>query len=196
MAERERNRDIRNILTVLGASVICAALLASVFLYYYNPSGRYLAGNTLLDPSIMDQIFYQDQHPNTGKTVRFAFDRIEFSNYDPQLSKIEVFPISRETYQRFYNRVASDKSLEEVTKSTQSFFLQPHPAFLTVQMRTKEREGNGAVKIFQIVQFVSEGYFRIQLREKNEGEWVYFYRPGLYQEIIHLFTQKNMINEV
>lgn len=189
MVERERNRDIWNILTVLAASVICAALLASLFLYYYNPSGRYIAGNTLLDPSIMDQIFYQDQHPSTGKTVRFSFDRFEFSYFDPQLKKSVIFPINQETYQRFYKHVASDTSLEEVTKNIQSLFLQQQPAFLTIQMRTKEREGGATVKIFQIVQFVSEDYFRIQLREKNEGEWVYFYRKDIYREMIHLFTR-------
>lgn len=187
MIKREKSRDIRNILTVLCASIICAVILASVFLYYYNPSGRYFAGNMLLDPSIMDQIFDQDQHPNKRKTVRFAFDRIEFSYFDSQSRKLEVFPVTREVYEQFYKRVASDKSLEEVQKNIQMFFLQPHPAFLTIQMQTKERNGNGAVKIFQIVQFVSEDYFRIQLHEKNE-DWVYFYRPGFYQEMIHLFT--------
>ena len=79
-----KNHDIRNILAVLGAAVICAGLLASVFLYYYGPSGRYLAGHTLLDPTIMEQINYQDKHPRQEKSIHFIFDHIEFSYFDPQ----------------------------------------------------------------------------------------------------------------
>jgi hypothetical protein len=189
MAEGRRNRDIRNILAVLGAAVICAILLASVFLYYYGPSGRYLAGNTLLDPSIMDQINYQDQHPRTGKKVHFSFDRIEFSYFDPQKRQMHIFPISVDNYQNFYKRIASEKSLLEVTQNIQQFFLQSHPALLTISMRSREGSENGAAKVFQVVQFIPEDYFRVQLHEKNEGEWAYFYRPGLYQEIIGLFTK-------
>jgi hypothetical protein len=188
MAERRRNRDIQNILAVLGAAVICAALLASLFLYYYGPSGRYLAGNTLLDPSIMDQINYQDQHPRTGKKVHFAFDRIEFSYFDLQNRQMRIFPIPIDSYQKFYKQVASEKSLLEVTQKIQSLFFQSHPALLTVSMRSKEGSESGTPKVFQVVQFISEDYFRVQLHEKNEGEWAYFYRPGLYQEIMRLFT--------
>lgn len=189
MAERQKNRDVRNILTVLGSAVLCAVLLASIFLYYYGPSGRYLAGNTLLDPSIMDQINYQDQYLQTGKKVRFTFDRIEFSYFDSQNGQMHIFPISLDTYQDFYKQVASDKSLLEVTQNIQNLFPQSHSSLLTISMRAKEGPESGATKVFQVVQFIPEDYFRIQLHEKKEGEWAYFYRSGLYQEIIRLFTK-------
>jgi hypothetical protein len=190
MAERRRNRDIQNILTVLGAAVFCAVLLASLFLYYYGPSGRYLAGNTLLDPSIINQINYQDQHPRTGKKVHFAFDRIEFSHFDLQKGQMRIFPISLDIYQHFYKQVASEKSLLEVSPKIQSLFFQSHPALLTVSMRSKEGAESGIPKVFQVVQFIPEDYFRVQLHEKSEGEWAYFYRSGLYHEIMHLFTKE------
>lgn len=198
MAERQRNRDIRNLLAVLGAAVLCAALLAFFFLYYYGPSGRYLAGNTLLDPSIMAQINYQDHHPQTGKKVRFVFDRIEFSYFDPEKGQMHIFPISLETYQSFYKQVSSDRSLLEVNQNIQNLFLQSHPALLTMSMQSQEGLENRTARdhlntkagshVFQVVQFIPEDYFRVQLHGKNEGEWAYFYQSGLYQEILHLFT--------
>lgn len=184
----ERNRDIRNILAVLGAAVICAALLASVFLYYYSPSGQYFAGYTLLDPAIIEQINYQDQHPRSGKKVRFAFDHIEFSYFDSQKGQVRLSPIPLETYKEFYHMVASEKSLRNLNEKILDLFLKSRPCLLTISMRTKEGSENAVTKIFQVVQFVQEDYFRVQLHEKNEGEWAYFYRPGLYHDVMHLFT--------
>lgn len=188
MLEKRKNRDIRNILAVLGAAVVCAVLLASVFLYYYGPSGRYLAGNTLLDPSIVDQISDQNQQARRGKQVSFTFDRIEFSYFEPQKRQMTTSPVSLETYGKFYKQVAASKSLEEVTKNIQDLFLQSQPALLIIRMHTKEGKENTS-KVFQVVQFIPDDYFRVQLRGKNEGEWAYFYQAGLYQNVIRLFTQ-------
>lgn len=187
MNKSHKNREIGNILSVLGAAVLCAGLLASIFLYYYSPSGRYLAGNTLLDPTIIEQIHYQDQHPRTGKNVRFIFDHMEFSYFDPQKGQMQISFIPLEVYQKFYTMVTSEKSLEETTHNIQDLFLKSRPSLLTISMRTKEGAENES-KIFQVVQFVQEDYFRVQLHEKNDGEWAYFYHSGLYQKIMRLFT--------
>jgi hypothetical protein len=188
MMERQKQRDIRNILTVLSTAVICAGILASLFLYYYGPSGSYIAGHTLLDPAIIEQINFQDQHPQTGKKVHFAFDHIEFSYFDSQKGEIRLPSIPLETYQQFYSKVAFEKSLDQVTLAIQDLFLQSCPSLLTIKMRTMEGE-RMTTKVFQVVQFVQEDYFRVQLHQANAGEWAYFHRPGLYHEMIRLFTQ-------
>lgn len=191
MTEKRKNRDIQNIFIVLGAAVFCATLLAFFFLYYYGPSGRYLAGNTLLDSSTMNQIHYQNQQSRLGKKEHFIFDRIQFSFFDSQQGQMHTFPLSLETYQSFYKLVSSEKSLLELNQNVQNLFLRSHPALLTISIRPQERTEKGEIEqIFQVVQFVPEDYFRVQLHEKNEGEWAYFYRPGLYQEITRLFTKK------
>lgn len=187
----KKNRDIRNILAVLGAAVLCAGLLASVFLYYYNPSGQYLAGHALLDPTIIEEINYQDQHPGTGRKVRFSFDHIEFSYFNPQKGAIRIPVISLDDYQKFYKMVAFEKSLKETHQNIQDLFFKSQPSLLTINMHTTERNEKGLTKVFQVVQFVPEDYFRVQLHEKNEGEWAYFYQSGLYQEIMRLFTPSN-----
>ena len=192
--ETQRNRDIQNILTVLGAAIVCAGLLALLFIYYYGPSGRYLAGHTILDPAIIEQINYQDTHPRTGQKVHFIFDHMEFSYFDPQKGQVRQEAIPAENYQKFYTLIASEKSLDEVTDKIKDFFIKTRPTVLTTSMRTMESSEALTTKIFQVVQFVQEDYFRVQLHEKQEqGEWAYFYRSGLYQDVMHLFTQSTSL---
>lgn len=185
-----RNRDIQNILAVLGTAIICAVLLASFFIYYYGPSGRYLAGNTLLDPAIIKQINYQDKHPRTGRNVHFIFDHMEFSYFDSQKGPLRQ-KVSLDNYQKFYNLVAAEKSLIEVTERIKELFFKTHQTVLTISMRTAEGSDVMTTKIFQVVQFVQEDYFRVQLHEGQAQEWAYFYLPHLYQDVMQLFTQSS-----
>ncbi len=187
--ERNQYRDVRNILVVLGIAVICAGLLASLLLYYYGPSGRYLAGNTLLDPAVIEQINAQDQHSRSKKKSHFIFDHIEFSYFESQKKQMSTHAISIEAYQDFYHIVAVEKSLKDVTKDVQNFFITSRPSILTINRRTIGKTENSTNQLFEIVEFVQEDYFRVQLHEKNEGEWAYFYRPHLYQDIMRLFIQ-------
>lgn len=186
--EKQRNRDIRNTFVVLGAAIVCACLLASIFLYYYGPSGQYVAGHVLLDPTIMEQIHYQDLQPGRGRKVHLSFDHIEFSSSDSQKNQGQPSIIPLETYQSFYTLVALEKSLKQVDQEVQNDFHQSQTSILTIHMRAKEGQDHDINKIFQVVQFVPEDYFRVQLHEKSEGEWAYFYQPGLYHKIMQLFT--------
>lgn len=190
LTKRNKNREVQNLLTVLASAIFCAALLAAVFIYYYNPSGSFIAGRTILDPTIFQQIDYQESDPKTKQKVHFLFDHLEFSYFDTQ-GQVRKQIISLENYKKFYDLIASEINLQEVTHKIEDLFLVSHPTVLTTNMRTKEASGSSVIKIFQVVQFVKEDYFRIQLRGRLEqGEWVYFYRPNLYRDIMHLFTQK------
>ncbi len=191
MEKQTRQRqDITNILSVLGAAILCAILMASWFLYYYGPSGRYLAGQTMLDPKIMERINYQDKHPLSGQKVHFMFDRIEFAYFDFQQNQTRRYTILPEQYQKFYELIASEKSVEHVTDSIQNLFAAQYPTALTIYMRIAEPSGKPSMThIFQIMQFVPEDYMRVQLKgQSHQGEWVYFYRPQLYHDVMRLFT--------
>lgn len=181
-----RNREIRNLLTLLGAAIICAGLLTWGFLYYYGPSGRYLAGKTLLDPAIIDQVRYQDQHIPTGKKIDFEFDRIELSYFDLEKKQMKKVSFSIENYEIFYKRVASLKSLENIDGNIQNLFRLAPPALLTIWMHPQQGKWEGASQVFQVVQLIPEGDFRVQLHGTNGEEWAYFYLAGIYQEMISL----------
>lgn len=191
--EKTRNQDIRNILVVLGSAVFCACLLAGVFLYYYNPSGRYDAGNTLLDPAIIDSINYQDVHPSTGAKIRYSFDNMEFSYVNSQNKNVHLPLEGIESYQAFYSLVGSLQSIVNVGHEIQTLFLKPPYSVLTINLRSAQGNSKENNKVFQVVQFVPEDYFRVQLHGKNDGEWAYFYQPGLYQKIMELFTRHSTL---
>lgn len=188
--QTRKRQDVINILSVLGAAIFCAALMASWFIYYYGPSGRYSAGQTILDPTVMERINYQDKHPLTGQNVHFMFDRIEFSYFDSQQGQMRRYTVLPENYQKLYQLMTTEKSVEHVTDSIRSLFTTQHPTLLTIYMHVVEPSGKpAATHIFQVIQFVPEDYARVQLHgQQNQGEWIYFYRPQLYQDIMRLFT--------
>lgn len=187
MAQGKKNRDILNIFIVLGTAVAFAAILSAVFLYYHSPSGRYLAANTLLDPAIIGQIRYPDRK-NGGKKFRFEFDPIEFSYYSDEKGKMLHLPVSIETYRLFYSKVGSEKSLRKVTSKVQGLFQTAHLSYLTIAMRKVEGSETASKNIFQVIEFIREDYFRVQLLGEKGG-WAYFFRPGLYLDMISLFTE-------
>lgn len=179
---RDNNRDIKNLFFVLGSSLICAALLSYFFIYYYGPSGKYKAGNTLVDPSLVSQIDLGEK----GQKAGFVFDRFEFSYFDRKIGKMVPIPIQREQYQLFYRKISPLLSLES-TAQLEQLFLQSHPALLTTHLRTIEGGQKGKDQIFQIAEFIEENYFRVQLEGNRQDTWAYFYQPDLYQEIFTIF---------
>lgn len=188
--EKRRNRDIQNLLAVLGASVFCAGLLVYLFLYYYGPSGRYIAGHTILDPAIIQQINTQEAASKNRQKVHFVFDRFEFSFFDSQTGQMQRVPVSMAAYQEFYDSIAPLSSLERQDGKIEQLFVRSHPTLLTANMRTLNAPAPSNTRIFQVIEFVEEDYFRVQLHDKQEqGEWVYFYRKNSYQDAMHLFTE-------
>jgi len=189
-SDKRRNRDIQNLLAVLGASVICAGLLAFFFIHYYGPSGKYVAGQTILDPAIIQQINAQESDSKNRQKVHFVFDHFEFSYFDTQTGQMRRLPVSMENYQMFYQLVSSELSVTKNQGEMERLFVRSHPTLLTASMRTLNGSPSSNTKIFQVIEFIEEGYFRVQLHDKQEpGEWVYFYRANSYQDVMHLFTQ-------
>lgn len=184
-------QQIRNLLIVIFSGMACACALAAFMLYYYGPSGQYLVSNTLLSPDVMAMLSYMDTNAKTGGSTRFVFNGIEYAYYDTMSREWRKVPATQEAYERFYNLVASDKSLAEVPEDIISLFNRGHPASLVLTVRTESKaEWQEVTKVFQEVQFAGEGnYFRIELRSQSSstGKWAYFYRPQIYQEAAKIF---------
>lgn len=182
------NSELKNMMLVLGASVLCAIIIACALILFYGPSGSYSARDTLLDPSIINQINIRDKTGNGKGNLQFVFDRIEFSYFDKGLGKMRRNAISVDQYEKFYALVSKDISLAEVPKTIESSFDKTYPTLLTIQMRTKEGT-IGANQLFQEVQFIEEDYFRVQLKtSETKPTWAYYRHPHLYHEIMNLFT--------
>lgn len=195
MASSEQNesakKQIRNLLLVIFSGAFCAFLAAAIGLYFYGPGGRYLVKNTLLSPSILETLSYNDLNTKTGNKSRFVFDKIEFSYYETDKKHWQKVRVSPNVYQRFYQSVINEKSLIDVPENVISQFTKANPSSLVLTVRT---ESNAAwqelIRVFQEIQFANDGdYFRIELREQNspESKWAYFYHPHIYREVLNLF---------
>jgi hypothetical protein len=187
-SRKEKNQEIKQFLAVLAAAILSAALLTYFFISNFGPSGRYIAGHAMIDPSIVDQIDMQDKDPYTGQSHRFVFDQFAFSFFDSQTKRERTIPVSLEDYEKFYHLVATEASLEQISADLEVLFIRSKPALLTASVRVANGFDSGRKKNVQSVQFTPEDYFRIQLKGEKEGEWAYFYRPRVFDDSLIIFT--------
>lgn len=190
MKKNTRN-EILKVTTLFFSAILSAILFAGYMIYYYGPSGIYLAENVILSPSMMDKINYKDSHPKTGQLVRFIFNSIEFSYFDKVSGNLRQFPVDEATYEEFYRLIQSAKGSESIMGEIQEQFDRGLASNLSIMMQTEERVSPPTTKVFQVIQFVESDYFRVQLLQgdNNPNPWVYFYQPGVYQKIMQLFTK-------
>ena len=180
-------KQIRNLLLVLGSGIGCAILLALLFLYYYNPSGTYLARNVLLSPESAAAISFNQLNRKSGGVSRFVFDDVEFTFFNKVQKSLKTVHVDLNQYNQFYQMVGSLRSVEP-TDEILSSFSKPNGSTLALKIRPENNQT--AAKTFIAVNFVNEGdYFRIELHEQSStGNWAYFYYPGIYQKVIDLFV--------
>jgi hypothetical protein len=184
-----KTKQIRSLLLILSCGVASAFIIALGLLYYYNPSGIYLAKNVLIAPeNALNMAF---NHADTKKDGRrLVFDAIEFSYFDPDLRQSRHHAIDMKKYEEFYALISDDKSLVDTTDEVKRFFIKGHPANLKLKVRT-DREASKAVTpdVFLEVTFADNGdFYRIQLREQGKGEgWAYFYHPDIHRKVLNLF---------
>lgn len=185
---KSEKTQIKQVLAILLSGVLCAGLFSAFMIYRYGPSGRYVAGNTILSPYVMKKVNYKDKHPATGKGVSFVFNGIEFSYFDNIEKRQHTWKLNPETYEKFYIRIAAQESLKDISESVKNQFSQSS-ATLIILMQTDEGSSQSATQVFQLIQFTDDDYFRVQLRkDADAGEWAYFYQPNIYQEVLRFFT--------
>jgi hypothetical protein len=191
----KQRREVKSILLVLGAAVSCAILLSAYMLYFYGPTGRYIARNTLLSPQVAQEMSYSDLNPQTGQQDRFILSGMEFSYWNAERKIRERIQVNADMYAHFYDRVSAEKSLETpVGEGIVQLFNPNLSSSLMVNVRASSQPAaHSPVKTFQVIQFAPNGdYYRIQLIGQSvSGEWAYFYHPAIYQETLLLFTKKS-----
>lgn len=187
--KKSKWREVRGLLTLFGLSIFAAAGLTALMVYRYGPTGNYIAGNTILAPSTLQTMNYNDLNPKTNSRARYSFNGTEFSYFDKMEGKMRQVPVNPAAYNSFYNLVASNSSVEPKDEIISEFH-QVSPVTLTSTVRSDNAEAMQMVKIFQIIQFTETDYFRVQLRGQNEtGDWAYFYQPNIYNTVMRLFTK-------
>lgn len=186
----EAKKQIRNILTLLLAGVLCGGLIAGYMIYRYGPSGKFIAGNIILAPETLDKINFADPDSKGRGKTRLVFDGAQFSFFEKNIGKVQKFPVTMENYEQFYNRVKPLVSLEKVEDKVKRLFDSHEIAILSITMRPEySYKDQTAVKLFQVIQFIESEYFRVQVPGAGGlDEWAYYYEPGLYPQLFNLFV--------
>lgn len=182
-----KKQQIRNLLLVVFSGIFLAASFSLLLLYKYNPSDHYEISNILLAPDMMEGLKFNDTNPKTGGQSRYVFDRIEFENKK----------ISQDQYQIFYQMIAANKSLDEVSEEVKNFFNRGRPAKLKIWMKTESNASwQYSEKVFQELEFARQGdYYRVSLRETGNGNaynYAYFFTLGIYKQVQELFAQDEL----
>lgn len=186
----QKQRDLKNILLILFTAIVGACLLTFGIISYYGPDGEYIAGHALLNPNMIERINYGDRMGSGGSNRRFMFDRTEFSYFNSQENKTIHLDVSLPTYQKIYDIIASDTHVSEPSKSVLETFLKSKPALLqTFMQEVGSAKTTKQTQLFQVMQIADTDYYRIQLHPGyDKEEWIYFYHPGFYQELMKFFS--------
>lgn len=191
IGDSSKSKQIRVLLGVLGAGLVAGVIIALSMLYYYNPTGSYLAKNVLLDPENAYSLRFIEPGPKGKSLGRYTFEGVYFSYFDPIQKITKSIAVPREKYAAFYQKIAHEESIVDPSYEIQSQFNQPHQGVLAVKVRSVGEDSSKGIEItFSEIDIVNAGdYYRIRLRQSGPGsEWAYFYHPGIYQEALNIFS--------
>ena len=191
--EKSARREVRNLIAMLGSSVVVAFIVVIGLVYYFGSSGTYLLRNVLVSPEALERISFET---NTGRQQRFVFNKIEFTLADASGKGWGRYAVSKRAYADFYDDVEDLRSLPQLTDEIIAQFRTIAPSTLVIFVQAKDNMGSGKDGVmFQRIEFIDQGdIFRLQLRHEQyeEGaqkeEWVYFRAPGIYQRVVNLFA--------
>lgn len=183
-------RQVRALLLVFGSGIAMGIIVAIGMLYYYNPSGSYLAKNVLLTPENASTMRFNDSHSSRGND-RLVLNDIQFAYYDQAAKQTRRMHVDMDKYAQFYAMVSNETSLAYVDDKVKALFNTPHPSSMVLKVKPENAQKSTDAAIpFLTIEFANDGnHYRVQLREQgSEDAWAYFYYEGLYQKVLKLFT--------
>jgi len=194
--ERTTSKLIRDLFLVLGLGICCAVAVAAVTLHYMGPTGSYLAQNILLNPSMLGKLQYSDVNAQTGGTVPYRFDRLEFAYFDDNTHQWKKNRIAKERYAQFYELIGNDQSLLVVPDQIEALFSAGTPATLSIVVHQEEQRRR--TQSFQKVEILNHGdYYRIQIHDERElKNWAYFYHENIFKETLKIFSSLEGVRQL
>ncbi len=197
MAEAEKPlsvaKQLREFFTLIIGSVLAACLCVAALVYYYGPTGEYLVRNILLSPEVISDLSYKDVDQETGSSMRYMFDAVDFEYVDARDGKWQIRLIPMKAYADFFNMVSAEKSLSVVTPETEALFGNFGMATLSLKVKPKAARAalQGEGRVFQEVHFANgSDFFRVELHNEGpETQWAYFRYEGIYDAVIKQFIE-------
>jgi hypothetical protein len=185
VAESSKSSQVRRLLAVLFLGVAAAAIIAYFFVSHYGPTGRYVAKNVLLSPDVLDYLKYND------RTTQYVFHGIEFIYFDQDVKGFKRVKVDRERYEKFFQLIAGDLSIQPISQELKEDFRSPHLSSLILTVRSNVSSKELVVnKVFQEVHFLpQDSDYRVELHDENgSSNWAYFHHPHIYHQIFSLFV--------
>lgn len=157
-------RQVVRLLIILFASIFAAFIAVGLLLHVYGPTGRYIAGNILLEPSLLQSLSIK------GQGGRFIKDSIRFQSRE----------ISNEQYDQIYDFLKEDASAIEENGEI-------HGKSAILEISIKQDQGKIS-RLLQTVLFYPDSY-RIKLfSESGEEIDAYFIHSQVYEKILEILA--------
>lgn len=183
-------KQIRILLGILSAGLVTGILIALSMLYYYNPTGSYMAKNMLLDPENAYTLRFIEPGSKGQPEGKYAFEGVYFSFFDEASKQTKTIRVPQEKYKLFYHQIAHESSIPNPDDNVIHVFNHIHPAILALKVRSVGEDASKGIEAsFSEIVFAPSGdYYRIQVRRSGPGtDWAYFYHKGIYQKALQLF---------
>lgn len=187
-------KEVRNLLLLLGSSILAAFLLVAGLVTYYDKGGKTTVAYVLLSPKTIPQLSFPERNSMEGGfKEQYIFDHVAWLVFDPYSRSWKKKILSKEEYERFFDTIASDQSLSGEESSLSAPFLNGQPSRLQLLIKPAKVGIAQAsfAQVFQEVQLAEDGInYRIELREQDEqgGRWAYFRHPGILHTLKEIST--------
>lgn len=171
-------KDIRNFLLVLGSGVL-VALLGVFWLVRVEGYERGLyAQEVLLSPETIEILSQKG-----GKSGQV--ESIDYSYFNQ--GKWTMTTLDKGPYQNLWDILNGDRGTARPDPEIIKLFEDQKVSTLAIYIRKEmPYQKEGLNELFQQMQVPLNGdYYRIQMHDNDhKGNWIYFYHPGIQNEII------------
>lgn len=188
---KKERKEVRNLILMLSSAICLAFVVVLVMVYYFGASGTRALNEVLVSPQTLKVMDLEGEEARGSS----AYQILEFERGETQGRGWGKYAVSLRAYKEFYNFIATERSLSQVTDEMVQQFDRTSPSTLTILIQSKkEKATQKGFSVYQQVQFLNGGdLFRIETYDPGEGEtsqpeWVYFRRPGIYQKVLELFV--------
>lgn len=164
-----RKGEASTLILMLGSAVVVACLVVASLVFFFGGSGTYRLKSLLIAPEELQ-----------NQTVQ-----MEFVSIDPNGKGWKRYPVSLDTYTKFYQQFGALRSTPNVTDMMIEQFHLTKPSSFTLYIQEKGT--------FQQIDFLASGLFRLMLPPKvngntSEQQWIYFYHSGSFEKIEEIFA--------
>lgn len=167
-------KQARNLILLLGSSLLCAGLAVVFLLVQYGQEDEVQIKNTLINPEILAEL------------MTYQIDLVYFDASQGSWSS-NAIPI--EKYKRIFEVIERDKSIKNLSSEEVELFSNHFSTRLIVQAQQKKQHSSlkhRENQVSQEVEFTSAGTYRIVTLGETRPSWVYFRHPEIGAKILNL----------